>query len=189
MVAHSGMSASVTPPTDRRLAKFEGDRIDVMMRSLILSLLLAVMLPVFADAVALPGKADFSAGMRDYDAGKFKSAVAAFGRAAALEPENDVFAYWVGKACGRVAERAGPISAIKWAGRTRDALERAVELNPENLDAVGALAQYYEDAPGFLGGDAAKARDLRARLSALAQAALPASTPGTGPVAAKPSAR
>lgn len=141
-----------------------------MMRTLILSLLLAVTLPAFADAPALPSNADFSNGVRQYEAGKFKSAVAAFDRAAALEPENDVFAYWVGKACGRVAEQAGPISAIKWAGRTRDALERAVELNPGNPDAVGALATYYEQAPGFLGGDADKARELRARLAALAAA-------------------
>lgn len=149
-----------------------------MMRTLILSLLLATVLPAAAGALH-PDNGDFNSGLRHYEAGKFKAAVAAFDRAAAVDPENDVYAYWVGKACGRVAENTGPISAIKWAGRTRDALERAVELNPDNYDAVGALATYYEQAPGFLGGDVAKARELRARLAA----AEPMSAAGEPPAA------
>lgn len=152
-----------------------------MMRMLILSLLLAATMPVVANALH-PDNGDFKSGLRHYEAGKFKAAVAAFDRAAAVDPENDVYAYWVGKACGRVAENTGPISAIKWAGRTRDALERAVELNPDNLDAVGALATYYEQAPGFLGGDAAKARELRARLAS----ANPVSAAGDRPATLQP---
>jgi hypothetical protein len=54
---------------------------------------------------------------------------------------------------------------MKWAGRTRDALERAVEINPDNPDAVDALAQFYEEAPRFIGGNAKKARELRAHLA------------------------
>ena len=150
-----------------------------MMRTLILSLLLAAVLPAAAGALH-PDNGDFNSGLRHYEAGKFKAAVAAFDRAAAVDPENDVYAFWVGKACGRVAENAGPISAIKWAGRTRDALERAVELNPDNADAVGALASYYEQAPGFLGGDAAKARELRARLATTSPVSA-ADTPAVNP--------
>ncbi len=119
-----------------------------------------------AAPVNVPVNADFTRGMQLYEAGRYEKAVAAFEKAAAVDPEDDRYAYWLGKACGRVAERAGPLSALKWAGRTRDALERAVELNPDNRDAVSSLADYYEQAPGFLGGDAAKARELRARLAA-----------------------
>ncbi|MGE3772404.1 MAG: tetratricopeptide repeat protein [Gammaproteobacteria bacterium] len=124
-----------------------------------------------ADDLAAPAyapmNAEFTRGMQLYETGRYEKAVAAFEKAAAVDPEDDRYAYWLGKACGRVAERAGPLSALKWAGRTRDALERAVELNPDNRDAVSSLADYYEQAPGFLGGDAAKARELRARLAAL----------------------
>jgi len=122
-------------------------------------------------SAALPANPEFAHGLRLYEEGRFEEAVAVFEKAAAVDPEDDRYAYWLGLACGRVAERAGPLSAIKWAGRTRDALERAVEINPDNRDAVSSLADYYEQAPGFLGGDAAKARELRARLAALPAAA------------------
>lgn len=165
----------VTPPTDRRLAKPRNGRMQPMTKALRLLLsiccvsALAVTAAVAGEpaAIPLPENADFTRGLHHYDAGRYEKAAAAFEKAASGEPEDDRYAYWLGKACGRVAERAGPLSALKWAGRTRDALERAVELNPDNRDAVSSLADYYEQAPGFLGGDAAKARELRARLAAL----------------------
>jgi tetratricopeptide (TPR) repeat protein len=137
------------------------------MRDLLLLLLLlmpALPLPANEAAGASPA---YAAGLGLYERGDFKGAVTAFERAAALEPENDVYAYWLGKACGRVAERAGALSAMRWAGRTRDALERAVELNPDNPDAVLALAQFYEEAPRFIGGNEKKAGELRAHLAEL----------------------
>ncbi len=149
------------------------------MRDLLFLLLLTLAPPLLADEVAGSVDPDHATGLRLYEQGDYKGAVAAFERAAAREPENDVYAYWLGKACGRVAERAGALSALRWAGRTRDALERAVELNPDNPDAVTALAQFYEEAPRFIGGDAKKARELRAHLAVLESRAAqaPAVTP------------
>lgn len=171
----SGMSVKVTPPTDRRLAIFDADRRHAARRARhrlaavcgVVLLVLGAAAIAETSAVTTPTHPEFTRGLRLYESGRFEKAVAAFEKLAAGEPENDVYAYWLGKACGRVAERAGPLSALKWAGRTRDALERAVELNPDNADAVSSLADYYEQAPGFLGGDAAKARELRARLRSL----------------------
>lgn len=161
------MSAIVTPPTDRRLAKFEGGRIRVMKHGLrVLLSLLWLTAVATATADVIEANPDFTAGLAHYQAGNFRAAVSAFERAALLEPEDDRYALWLGKACGRMAQNAGPLAALKWAGRTRDALERAVELNPDNLDAVESLADYYAQAPGFLGGDPAKASALRARLAA-----------------------
>lgn len=140
------------------------------MHATLRSLLSALLMLAATAAVAAEyaqSNPDFALGIRHYESGRYKSAVTAFEKAASREPENDIYAFWLGKACGRVAEKAGPLSAMKWAGRTRDALERAVELNPDNRDAVSSLADYYEQAPGFLGGDTAKARELRARLAAL----------------------
>ncbi len=144
------------------------------MRDLIFLLLLMLAVPVPANEVAGAARPDYAAGLRLYERGDFKGAVSAFERAAAREPENDVYAYWLGKACGRVAERASALAAMRWAGRTRDALERAVELNPDNPEAVKALAQFYEEAPRFIGGNAKKARELRAHLAVLESRAAPA---------------
>jgi len=146
------------------------------MRDLLLLLLLTLALPLPADESAGAANPDHATGLRLYESGDFMGAVSAFERAAAREPENDVYAYWLGKACGRVAERASALSAMRWAGRTRDALERAVELNPDNPDAVKALAQFYAEAPRFLGGNEKKAGELRAHLAELQSRAAEAVT-------------
>lgn len=147
------------------------------MHSLLLTLLLLTVLPAAAAAPAPAENPDYLEGRRRYDAGDFKGAVAALERAAARDPEDERPLYWLGKACGRVAERVGPLSAMKWAGRTRDAFERAVEINPDNPDAVDALAQFYEEAPRFIGGNAKKARELRQQLERLRAREAPALPP------------
>lgn len=171
------MSVIRTPPTDRRLTKLPRSRTTSACRALAILLLLSCMLADVSATESAIHNVDFSTGLKHYDAGRYKAAVTAFEKALAQSPASDEFALWLGKACGRVAERAGPLSAMKWAGRTRDALERAVALNPDNREAVSSLADYYEQAPGFLGGDSAKARELRARLAGAAGDAAPVSPP------------
>lgn len=108
--------------------------------------------------------ASFTEGVRYYHAQDFAAAVKEFKVATTVVPTNDEYAHWLGKAYGRQAERAAWFKAIKLAKLSRAALERAVELNPQNWDAVHDLARYYTAAPGFLGGDRLKADALRARL-------------------------
>lgn len=114
--------------------------------------------------------AAFAHGVQLYEAGNFAAASKTFKHLSAAAPTNDEFAYWLGKAYGRRAEQVNWLTAIKYAKLTRSAFERAVQLNPKNVAAVRDLAQYYADAPGFLGGDAAKAEALRAQLKALTAA-------------------
>ncbi len=106
----------------------------------------------------------FLNGRQAYAEKRFDAAASAFESAAAAAPTNDEYVYWVGKAHGRRAETAGWLTAIQIAPLARVAFERAIELNPNNWDAVSDLAQYYDDAPGFLGGDKTKAAALRSRL-------------------------
>ena len=51
------------------------------------------------------------------------------------------------------------------ARHTRDEFEHAVELDPNNLDARWALVQYYELAPGYLGGSEQKAEQQAEEIS------------------------
>jgi hypothetical protein len=44
-------------------------------------------------------------------------------------------------------------------------LEKAVELNPDNIEARFDLLEYYLQAPAFLGGDAAKAQAQAAEIA------------------------
>lgn len=72
-----------------------------------------------------------------------------------------------GNALGSKAINAGIMSAIGYAGTIRDAFKKAVELDPNNLEARFSLLQYYMQAPSIVGGGSGKAKDLAAQTAAL----------------------
>ena len=79
-------------------------------------------------------------------------------------PGNALAWWWAGRAYGIRAMQASLLAKPRWAGRTREAFERAVALDPAHLDARLDLMGYYRFAPGMLGGGAdkaaAQARDI-----------------------------
>ena len=81
-----------------------------------------------------------------------------FERAIDAAPRNSEYHFWLGNAFGRQALRASKFTQARLAGRIRGAFERAVALDPDNLDARSGLLQYYVIAPGIMGGSVDKAR-------------------------------
>ncbi len=77
-----------------------------------------------------------------------------------LDPQNSMIHTWLGRAYGRRAETSFAVSAIGHATKAREALEKAVQLDPKNGEAIDDLFDYYVQAPGFMGGGFDKARDL-----------------------------
>jgi tetratricopeptide (TPR) repeat protein len=89
------------------------------------------------------------------------SAVKMADKSVALEPRNSFYHHWLGRALGRKAENANLFSAFAAFGLARKAraeFERAVALDNDNVSARADLAEYYIEAPAFLGGDKNKAR-------------------------------
>jgi tetratricopeptide (TPR) repeat protein len=80
-------------------------------------------------------------------------------RSVALEPQNSNYHLWLGRAAGRKAENSNPFTAWSLARRVRAEFERAVALDGNNASARSDLAEYYIEAPAFLGGDKKKARE------------------------------
>jgi tetratricopeptide (TPR) repeat protein len=79
-------------------------------------------------------------------------------KALALDPQNSFYHLWLGRAMGRKAEQANPITAFGLARKVKAEFERAVALDGNNLAARSDLSDFYLEAPGFLGGDKGKAR-------------------------------
>src|SRR5882724_6864831 len=78
-------------------------------------------------------------------------------KAIEMQPGNSGFHRWLGRIYGQKAERATlPISL---ALKTRDEFQRAAQLDPSDTDALIDVAEYYLEAPGFMGGGHDKARD------------------------------
>ena len=160
-----------------------------MKRSLIAAALLAVaFVPVAARAQSL------DAGIKLFEAKKYAEAKAVFapvagqnaeaayymGRIAAAEnddkaadwfekatklnPNSSIYFDWYGRALGDQAVHASKFKLPFLAPKVKNAFERAVALDPNNLDAREYLIQYYLQAPGFVGGSKQKAREMAAEI-------------------------
>ncbi|HTQ30612.1 MAG TPA: tetratricopeptide repeat protein [Opitutaceae bacterium] len=82
-------------------------------------------------------------------------------KAAALDPKNSDYFFWLGSAYGIAAREA---HSLFKASHCRTALLKAVELNPDNLEAREALVTFYRQAPFFVGGSLAKAHAQAAEI-------------------------
>jgi Flp pilus assembly protein TadD len=119
--------------------------------------------PKTGAALALMGKAY-------HGKGDFKAASKVLEKAVATEPENSHYWNWLGKAYGRRAETSSFLRAPFHASRCRKAFEKAVELDPKNLEAIVDLFSYYLEAPGFVGGGAKKAEAMAEKIGQLHEA-------------------
>jgi tetratricopeptide (TPR) repeat protein len=88
-------------------------------------------------------------------------------KAAALDPNNSGFHLWLGRVYGEKAEHINLVSAVTLAAKVRGEFERAVQLDPQDVDARLALAQFYIEAPMLLGGGEDKAREQAQAVAAI----------------------
>lgn len=79
-------------------------------------------------------------------------------KAVALDPRNSGYHRWLGHVYGEKADHANFLLAASLAGKTREEFERAVQLNPNSVEARSDLAEFYFEAPGIVGGGQDKAR-------------------------------
>jgi tetratricopeptide (TPR) repeat protein len=88
----------------------------------------------------------------------YDRAIEWFQQAVQREPGNSDYHLWLGRAYGHHAIRSNVLLQPFLARKVKSHFEQAVELNPDNLAARADLQEYYEKAPGFLGGGVEKAR-------------------------------
>jgi tetratricopeptide (TPR) repeat protein len=88
-------------------------------------------------------------------------------KAVALAPGNGRFHLWLGRVYGEKAGRANFMSAASLAGKVHEEFERAVQLNPNDVEARLDLAEFYLTAPGIVGGSEQKARQQAQFIQAL----------------------
>ena len=113
-----------------------------------------------ADTLQLIGQCHFMQG--DY-----KQAGEAFEKALALAPRSSELHRLLGNVYGRRAETGSVFTAPGNARKAHQYFEQAVELDPNNREAVANLFEYYLEAPGILGGGIDKAETLAKRIATL----------------------
>jgi tetratricopeptide (TPR) repeat protein len=138
------------------------------MRRFVLLIALAVLAPG-GHAERTVDLADdlYDTALRAFDRGSFDRAAALLERLIESDSSCARCAHLLGRSYGRLAERAGWVEALRLAQKTRSALEYAVELDPDDPDAIADLIKYYRAAPSFLGGSIEKAEALEQRLEEL----------------------
>lgn len=87
------------------------------------------------------------------------AAVASAEKAAKLAPANSEYQRQLGDIYRFAAEKTGLLGKMGLAKKCRLAYEKAVELDPANLDARSSLMGFYQVVPGVMGGGLEKARE------------------------------
>lgn len=77
--------------------------------------------------------------------------------ATARAPKNGEAHRWLGRAYARQTRRAGRLKQAMLAGKVRSAFERAVALDPKDVESRRDLLQFYLVAPRVVGGGVDKA--------------------------------
>ncbi len=90
--------------------------------------------------------------------------------ASAAAPDSSEYALDLARTYGAKADHSGALTGMRMVGRIRGNFERAVQLDPNSIEALSDLGQFYVDAPGVVGGGTDKARALVTRLQPLSSA-------------------
>lgn len=85
-------------------------------------------------------------------------------QAVRMDGQNSNYHLWLGRALGERADRASFMSAYSLGKRVRTEFEAAVRLDSRNADALADLGEFYNSAPGIVGGGADKAENVAAQL-------------------------
>jgi tetratricopeptide (TPR) repeat protein len=111
-------------------------------------------------------EAHFLLGRAYYSLKNWDKSVSELEKAASLDSRSSLYQLWLGRAYGEKASDVSFLSAMGWAKKTRQAFERAVQLNPESVEARSDLTEFYMNAPGFLGGGATKVNEQIQKIAA-----------------------
>jgi tetratricopeptide (TPR) repeat protein len=103
------------------------------------------------------GEAAFYLGRLALRRGDHEQAVLWLEKATKLVPDKSAYFRELGDAYGLSAQKAGVFSKFGFAKKCLAAYDRAVALDPANLDARASRIEYYRQAPGIVGGGMDKA--------------------------------
>jgi tetratricopeptide (TPR) repeat protein len=130
------------------------------MRQIVLTLLILIA----CSALAATDAESIAAGRAALDRGDIDQAIVQLEKAIAVAPNSSEAHYYLGLAYGRKAEKAGIFGGMSQAGKARDEWLRAVELNPNSVDARLRLIDFYIMAPAIAGGSEDKAIEQAAEV-------------------------
>lgn len=130
------------------------------------SRLAAVVMPLLLGTCALAAAdvESVATGRAALDRGDLDAAIAQLEKAVAGAPSNAEAHYLLGVSYARKGEKEGLFGGMSLFKRAKAEWLRAVELNPDGIDARFSLIDFYMNAPGIAGGSEAKALEHAAEI-------------------------
>ncbi len=111
----------------------------------------------------------YISGLTNYKNEKFSEAIKQLKSAVELEPEVAKYHHILAVSYGREAENVNWFKAMSYAKKTLAHLQKSDELDPNNLEILDDLMDFYHEAPAFLGGDTKKGDEIEAIIEKLSQ--------------------
>ncbi|WP_263373297.1 tetratricopeptide repeat protein [Granulicella aggregans] len=144
------------PPADKLLAEGHYRRAEAVIR---------------AALARTPNDAHYLSDLSivDWAFNRLDSAIANSEKAVAADPRSAEAHAHLADAIGAkvIASNASTFEKISLIHRFRKEVDKTLELDPNDVDALQDLAQFYWNAPGMVGGDKNKARQTADRLNAI----------------------
>ena len=125
--------------------------------------LAALLLLVSTSLLAATDADHFAAAKAAIKKGDSEKGVELLEKAIAIKAEAEYY-YWLGRAYGNLAMKASVFKQPGLAKKVFAAFEKAVQLDPNHIEARISLIDAYLIAPGFLGGSVEKARAMAAEI-------------------------
>src|SRR5215813_3137172 len=92
-----------------------------------------------------------------YQEERWDKAVSECERAVELDSRSSTYQLWLGRAYGQKADHSSFVTAASLAPKVRVAFERAIQLDPKNVEARCDVSEFYIEAPPLMGGGSDKA--------------------------------
>jgi tetratricopeptide (TPR) repeat protein len=92
------------------------------------------------------------------------SAMNYYGRLKTLNPKEANYYYKYGGCLGMKAKEANKLKALTMIGDIKGSFEKAIQLNPNHIEARWALIELYLQLPGVVGGSERKAKAYASQL-------------------------
>jgi tetratricopeptide (TPR) repeat protein len=112
-------------------------------------------------------KAAYFAGRAYFDKEQFRDASRWFEKAIKTDPQNADYHSWLGRAYGSWALNASMFRKMSLAGDIKREFQKAVELDPRDLEMRNDLITFYLEAPGVAGGSTERALEQARAIESL----------------------